>query len=97
MVLSKGTHPILCDGCWIIGGTATIGAVYPGARIVREQDKATFSAVGGGTFSAVWGGTFSAVYGGTKILLRERYESYVKLDDSAKAHLVASISAAVKA
>jgi hypothetical protein len=97
-----GTFSDVCGGTFsaVWGGTfsdvcgGTFSAVWGGT--FSDVCGGTFSAVRGGTFSAVRGGTFSAVWGGTKILLHESYGHLAKLDDSAKAHLVQSISQAVK-
>ena len=65
MVIKDGEHDLIVDGCWIIAGTAKIRDVRSG-RIVRVQDSASISGVGGSaSISGVWGSASISGVGGS--------------------------------
>ena len=51
MILRDGTHSLIVDGCWIVGGTADVSDVRAG-RIVHVGGSATIRGVGGS--ATIW-------------------------------------------
>ena len=46
MIVSSGNKKMIVDGCWIVGGDARVSGVRFG-RIIRVQDQASITGVGG--------------------------------------------------
>ncbi len=68
MIITDDSHPLLVDGCWIVGGEAKIREVRSG-RIVRMWGG-TLTEMWGGTLTEMWGGTLTKMWGGTLTEMR---------------------------
>jgi hypothetical protein len=86
MILRDGEHQLIVDGCWIVGGTAKVRDIRSG-RIVRVQDTAMLSGVGGSARVSGVGDSaqVSDVRGSAQV---SGVGPNAVLDDSAQAHRV---------
>jgi len=97
MIVRTGEHQLIVDGCWIVGGDAVVRDMRAG-RIMFVWGSAQIHNVGGSAqIHGVWGSAQIHNVGGSAQIHNvgdsaqiHNVRDSAQLDDSAKAHVVAS-------
>jgi hypothetical protein len=89
MIINDDAHPLIVEGCWIVGTKGKIREVRSG-RIVR-MCGGTLTEMRGGTLTEMWGGTLTEMRGGTLVgpvskyaLLGESVKRFIAMKSEAK-------------